>query len=461
MNQQFTATLTSGDIKRHIPHTFTVPAHCTKVAIHFHYAPRNVSGMTNLLTLTLFDPDGFRGAGHRGGDTHEVAITPTSATRGYLPGALPAGEWTVQVDTHMVLPGDPVHYTIDVTVESDPNATLTPLPRVQPDFSRVVNPNPGWYRGDLHSHTLHSDASWTPQDLVAAARQQGLDFIALTDHNTISPLAEMATLGDDQLLTLGGQELTTFWGHAVCLGAHDAWIDWRVDREGRSMTTIATQLYAKGQLYIIAHPYAIGDPYCTGCRWLYTAMMPGTARLIEVWNGPWFGDHPLEHNCNEDGLAFYYRCLNEGRQLVMTAGSDAHGSKHYERGPGFNVVYAEALSEQGILRGLAAGHSYLSVGPVLHLQAETAGGDTAMMGDLLPTAAHTDFMVTSNWSAASTGATLRLIVNGAVYAKAEVAAEGRQDWRVPVHGTRWCTVELRAANGSMLAITNPVFLSRA
>ncbi|MCB0120892.1 MAG: hypothetical protein KDE58_01550, partial [Caldilineaceae bacterium] len=135
--------------------------------------------------------------------------------------------------------------------------------------------------------------------------------------------------------------------------------------------------------------------------------------------------------------------------------------KHYERGPGFNVVYAEALSEQGILRGLAVGHSYLSVGPVLHLQAETAGGDTAMMGDLLPTAAHTDFMVTSNWSAAPTGATLRLIVNAAIYAKAEVAAEGRQEWRVPVHGTHWCTVELRAANGSMLAITNPVFLSRA
>ncbi|MEZ4615053.1 MAG: hypothetical protein R2867_05995 [Caldilineaceae bacterium] len=43
------------------------------------------------------------------------------------------------------------------------------------------------------------------------------------------------------------------------------------------MATIATQLYDKGQLYIIAHPYAIGDPYCTGCRWLYTQMMPGTA----------------------------------------------------------------------------------------------------------------------------------------------------------------------------------------
>ncbi|MEZ4622568.1 MAG: CehA/McbA family metallohydrolase [Caldilineaceae bacterium] len=295
--------------------------------------------------------------------------------------------------------------------------------------------------------------------LVAAARQQGLDFIALTDHNTISPLAEMATLGDDKLLTLGGQELTTFWGHAVCLGAHDSWLDWRVDREGRSMATIATQLYDKGQLYIIAHPYAIGDPYCTGCRWLYTQMMPGTARLIEVWNGPWFGDHPLEYNCNEDGLAFYYRCLNEGRRLVMTAGSDAHGPKQYERGPGFNAVYAESLSEVGILRALAAGHSYLSSGPVLQFEAQTDNGDSALMGDLLSTTNQTDFTVSSAWSATPPGATLRLIVNGALYAKGEVAAEGQRNWRVPVHGTRWCTLELRGDHGAMLAVTNPIFLS--
>ena len=231
-----------------------------------------------------------------------------------------------------------------------------------------------------------------------------------------------------------------------------------VDREGKSMATIATQLYEKGQLYIIAHPYAIGDPYCTGCRWLYPGMMPGTARLIEVWNGPWFGEHPLEHNCNEDGLAFYYRCLNEGKQLVMTAGSDAHGPKNYERGPGFNVIYAEALSEQGILQGLAAGHSYLSVGPVLQLTAANGSGDRAIMGDLLPTTSQTDFTLSTDWAAAPAEATLRLIVNGAVHVQQAVVDGGEAHWILPVHGTRWCTVELRGESGAMLAVTNPIFL---
>lgn len=457
MQAHFSATLTSGDVKRHLPHIFTVPAECSRLTLRLHYAPRIAGGITNLLTLTLFDPNGFRGAGHRGGDTHEVELTPTTATRGYLVGALPPGEWTVQIDTHMVLPGEPVRYTLDVTAETDAAVAATPAIRPMPDFSRVLNPNPGWYRGDLHCHTLHSDASWTTQELVAEARRQKFDFIALTDHNTVSPLAEMAGLAGDGLLTMGGQELTTFWGHAVCLGAYD-WLDWRVDREGVDMAAIAEQLYAQDQLYIIAHPYAIGDPYCTGCRWLYTGMMPGTARLVEIWNGPWFGGHPLEHNQNEDGIAVYYRWLNEGHKLVATAGSDAHGPKGYLGGVGCNVVYATELSTKGILGALTQGHLYLSTGPTVHLHAQNTQGATVIMGDSLPVTGDSA-IVTATWAALPAGATLRLIVNGALQERQKVAASGEAHWTLPAYGPRWCTVEVRGPDEAMLAVTNPIFFA--
>lgn len=457
MNHHFSATLSSDDSKRHIPHKFSVPPNCNRITIKMRYGPRTVNGLNNLLTLTLFDPDGFRGAGHRGGDTHEVELTPSMATRGYLPGALAPGEWTVQIDTHLVLPDVAVTYTLDVTVDRSEGEVDGAPSRSTPDFSRVIHPSQGWYRGDLHSHTIHSDASWTAQELVAAARAMGLDFIALTDHNTVSPLAEMAQLGGDGLLTLGGQELTTFWGHAVCLGAHE-WLDWRVDREGRGMEEIAAQLYDAGKLYIIAHPYAIGDPYCTGCRWLYSQMMPGNARLIEVWNGPWFGEHPLEQMSNEDGLAFYYRCLNQGRRLVMTAGSDAHGPRSYERGPGFNVVYAHELSEQGILRALAKGHHYLSSGPALHLRAHAGDGAAVMMGDTLSVNGG-DVHLHADWAEAPAGSTLRLVVNGAVYAQNLVNSAGDTSWTIPTNGVRWCTIELRGEGEKMLAVTNPIFLA--
>jgi hypothetical protein len=35
----------------------------------------------------------------------------------------------------------------------------------------------GWYRGDLHLHTVHSDGQRHPNELVTEALASGLDFI--------------------------------------------------------------------------------------------------------------------------------------------------------------------------------------------------------------------------------------------------------------------------------------------
>lgn len=42
-------------------------------------------------------------------------------------------------------------------------------------------------RYDLHTHSIFSDGTWTPQQLLAAAAEQDL-VVALTDHNTVSGL---------------------------------------------------------------------------------------------------------------------------------------------------------------------------------------------------------------------------------------------------------------------------------
>src|SRR5689334_5968929 len=99
MQYQFEDTLSANDCKRHIPHAFTAPADSGKVHLELRFTPATVDHIQNMLTLTLFDPNGFRGAGHRGGNSHIVEITPAAATPGYLAGALPAGEWNAQIDT--------------------------------------------------------------------------------------------------------------------------------------------------------------------------------------------------------------------------------------------------------------------------------------------------------------------------------------------------------------------------
>jgi hypothetical protein len=456
MHYHFSDKLTAAQVKQHIPHTFVVPEDCRQLHIRFHYEPPRVGNIRNMMTLTILDPHGFRGAGHRHGNTHEVTLSAVSASPGYFPGPLPAGEWTVQIDTHMIYPGADCPYEIEVTAETGAGeqvASETTAGLQQGIFDYVAKGQPGWYRGDIHAHTIHSDAAWDVPELVAAARQIGLDFVTLTDHNTTSALPQMAAQATPDLLTMGGMELTTFWGHAVCLGA-TKWIDWRVDAAGEQMGRIAEEQARQGALFIIAHPQDEGDPVCTGCRWVYPAMRPGPARLVEVWNGFWESTNP--HEKNEGSLALWYTWLNGGHRLVATAGSDAHGPGHHRAGVGFNVVYARELSQPAILEGLANGRVYLSAGPTLTFFARNGAGASAQIGERL--AVHSQVTLQAAWQDAPAGAQLRLVCNGEIIDQRPAAGAGDALWTVAVESGQWYVLELRRDDGWMAALTNPIFI---
>jgi hypothetical protein len=186
--------------------------------------------------------------------------------------------------------------------------------------------------------------------------------------------------------------------------------------------------------------------------------MPGTARYVEIWNGPWHSRRGAS-TVNEEGLALWYGWLNNGYRIVATAGSDSHGSDNYERPLGFSVIHAEELSQPALLRGISAGHLYLSSGPVLQFYAQTDNGDRGMMGDTLSIGASpATLTLFAEWEHAPTGAQLRLIENGEVYAQQRVLANGEAQWTFPVRTGRWYVLELRNADGPMLAVTNPIYL---
>ncbi len=441
--------LTTRDAKRHVPHSFTVPAGATQLTLSLSFTPAAQSGLANMLTLTLFDPHGFRGARHRGGRQHAVTISAAAATPGYLAGALPAGEWVVQIDAHRIMPGAPLHYAIDIAIATE---TEAPVKHVLPAGKRNGRQErgAGWYRGDLHSHTDHSDAGErTVTDLVATAQDAELDFLFITDHNTTSSLAALETIDSDDLLVAGGMELTTFWGHALVLGTR-RWIDWRFRPGDGGIERVAMNADAAGELFIIAHPNAGGDPLCTGCAWRFGEMMPGTARLVEVWNGAWGGD-----SNNAASLALWYDWLNQGRRIVATTGSDTHSAADYAAGPGFAVVYADELSEAALLRAIAAGHLYLSSGPVLTLEASAADGTLAMMGDIIDQTA----MFGVNWQACPPGAEVRIIANGCLLHARDATEPGLHHWPMAPSEASWITAEVRSAADELLAVTNPIFLS--
>ena len=66
-------------------------------------------------------------------------------------------------------------------------------------------------RCDFHTHTLHSDGSYTPSELVAEAKKQNI-IIALTDHNTVSGLPDfMREAKREGVTAVGGVELSTVY----------------------------------------------------------------------------------------------------------------------------------------------------------------------------------------------------------------------------------------------------------
>jgi hypothetical protein len=79
-------------------------------------------------------------------------------------------------------------------------------------------PRDGYTRvaGAIHIHTTHSDGGGTPEEVVQAARAEGLDFVVITDHNNLG--AKPFEGYHDGILVLVGSEISTDQGHIVGLG---------------------------------------------------------------------------------------------------------------------------------------------------------------------------------------------------------------------------------------------------
>lgn len=63
---------------------------------------------------------------------------------------------------------------------------------------------------DLHTHSVYSDGTYTPEQLLDAAVEAGLSALALTDHNTVAGLNDFAAAAQGRPIeTVPGAEFTT------------------------------------------------------------------------------------------------------------------------------------------------------------------------------------------------------------------------------------------------------------
>ncbi|MBX3271311.1 MAG: PHP domain-containing protein [Sandaracinaceae bacterium] len=337
----------------------------------------------NILDWGLLDPDGgFRGWG--GGNTEPAIVGVEAASRSYRAGPIAAGTWRVVIGEAKIVE-TPARYRVEIELRTAP--TLA----VDPDRSAYA-PVPAlavgarWYAGDFHVHSRESgDAQPTLDAIARFARERGLDFVLLSDHNTDShvELIVRAQARHPALLFIPGVEYTTYAGHANGIGV-TRYVDHLLGVDGATIHDAVAAIHAQGGLFSINHPRLDLGDRCIGCAWGHDVPAE-RVDAIEIATGGWSQSASL---FTPRVLTLWNELEATGAHVAALGGSDDHragtgtGSFDSPIGDPLTMVYAEALSVDAIVRGVRAGRTVVRLqGPADPMLELSAGG--AMIGDVV------------------------------------------------------------------------------
>lgn len=356
----------------YIHHKFIVPDGVSKVGAIFTFHKEKLAQ----LFISLHDPQGFRGnrmkPGAKGQVELELWVTPSDASEGAIPGLLYPGEWTLQIDVEALAEETDYHLIVSAEHGEVPEVQAS----VFPDH-HVIRDEPGWYKGELHAHSTESDGKHVVETVIEAAIDTKLDFFALTDHFTVSQWRKLIPYVK-HLALLRSCEITSHHGHANLHGMK-AWVDVFVDRLDWSMNDAADQVHEQGGLFCVNHAFS------GRLGWRAYDFDWHKADLMEVY-------HHLEAINNTYQVGLWDRLLNEGYRIVGAGGIDSHNPFEglHRLGQVLTYVYADELSEKGIIEGLRRGQVYVTKGPQIRFTASD-GENTATMWEALSTDRKVEF----------------------------------------------------------------------
>jgi len=387
---KLTGTIQGADNGAYRDVPFEMPAGVVRMTVEFSYTGRE---QKTALDLGLRDPVRWRG--WSGGDKSRYVVEEADATPSYLPGPLPPGTWNLVVAVPNIRPTSSTDFTAKVWFDR----ADAPFPGF---LTAPVNPNPGWYRGDLHMHTAHSDGHCLSArgvkvpcpvfKTLQAAQARHLDFIAVTDHNTTThdnSLRELAPYFDN-LLLIPGREITTYKGHANVFGP-TGFLDFELGtKHAPTFQAVVDEVHAAHGLISINHPAAPSGEICMGCGWLIADVDFSKVDAIEAVNGGSLNDSgsPIGQYSS---IPFWEERLNAGVRIPAIGGSDNHNADSAPAiassvGVPTTVVHASELSQAAILDGIHKGHAFVDIwgspSGLLEVDAE-ANGQHAEMGDAL------------------------------------------------------------------------------
>jgi hypothetical protein len=194
-------------------------------------------------------------------------------------------------------------------------ATVTAGGKLRIRLTRRLHRKPGWYCGDNHAHTAYYDGTDTPAQVAEAARAEGLDWVALTEHGHSAAIervrkanAEAAPLSEPgRFIVLPGEEFTTPSYHANILGG---------TVEAPAAAPLPQVIEAAEKKNSAAHPVTVALNHPSLGK-TAADIARGLTRLplIELWN-----------SAEPEATQLWWELLNKGMRTFAQTSTEASSS---------------------------------------------------------------------------------------------------------------------------------------
>ncbi len=335
MITEINGTLYPKDSKTVQIKNFEVPSSAAEIHVKFEYFPEKMGGVDNQITLSFYDSMGIFMGRYDNPKDFKIGLNASPSALNTLP--LP-DIWKVEIECQSLI--SHVDYKIEINFEG--------------------NERYKWYKGELHTHSLHSDGKFNVKELNEYIKSHSFDFFFLTDHNNITGYQDLYS--DKDSIGFIGEELTTFKGHMLILG-NKQFVDWK-DENGfeKPISIIKKEVDYLHSLIGVAHPSMLGEPICGGCGWKYfeSPFDTNLFDFVEIWNGS------MESKLlNIETIYSWISTLRSGKRLTATSGFDLHSSTDPE--PSFwlkNHFYLRNKVLSEVLYAIKHGMSYISLDPI-------------------------------------------------------------------------------------------------
>jgi hypothetical protein len=274
--------------------------------------------------------------------------------------------------------GDLAIDRVEKDAGTDPNNTASvPGAAVIPYENRVLSEKAGWYRGELASHSNYSHGSESVAALVRRAERLGLDFLAITDENTMDAVRDPGFRSDSVVLIPAVKWGNDANGWALMYGPRTEPLP-PVNFAFAQGQCLRTQ--AQGGAVAAAHPCLPTAPWQWNLAYLNS---------VQMWFRGWRDIPPLAldnlredlkvrqdgrlvysiaeaatiaaQSANSQAQEFWEYELSRGVRMGGIAGSGTASPKVPMASP-VTWIYAKEKSLKGILEGMRLGRTYVSSG---------------------------------------------------------------------------------------------------